>query len=378
MTFNELRSLFPSAEKCIHLNHAGTSPIARPVAEAVQRVCEELMSENILTGYLNHNTHQEALRAALGRMMNVPTKTLAFVRNTSHAISIAAQSIPFQPGDSVVVPEIEYPANVYPWMAQEHRGVTVRLVPPRENSIVNEEDLISACDSSTRVLAVSWVQWTTGQRLDLARLGAFCRERGILLAADIVQGLGALRIDLSTLPVDFASFGCHKWLLAPGGLGGLYVREEVFPTLLATNVGWNSVEQAIDWERLHYERLRQNPKRFEEGTPSLLATAALNKSVELLEATGFDAVHERVLHLAEYAHALLKDRGLPVFTPTERDRHSGIVAFKHPRLPHEEVLSLLQKKNIIIVERGGNLRFSPHAYNTQEDLETAVAAIPGV
>jgi selenocysteine lyase/cysteine desulfurase len=212
--------------------------------------------------------------------------------------------------------------------------------------------------------------------LDLQKLGTFCRAKGILLAVDIVQGFGALRIDLTNLPVDFAAFGCHKWLLAPGGIGGLYVREEVFPTLLPTNLGWNSVQNPMDWDNLHYDRLRDTPKRFEEGTPALLATAALLKSVELLETVGFERVEERVLALAQHTHRLLQDRGVIVVSPTVGERRSGIVAFRHPSLPHEEILEIWAKQRVVAAERGGNLRFSPHVYNTEEEIAEAVATIP--
>lgn len=376
MTCEEFRLLFPHTAHCIHLNHAGTSPIARPVADAVQGVCADLMSADPLQAYMGHLKRQHHLRDALGRMMQVAPETLAFTRNTSHSISIAAQAIPFQSGDTVVAPAVEYPANLYPWMAQETRGVTVRRVPSRENGLVAEEDLIAACDASTRVLAVSWVQWGTGQRLDLARLGAFCRERGILFAVDVVQGLGALRIDLSTLPVDIAAAGCHKWLLAPGGIGILYIRQEIFPILLPTNIGWNSVQDPIAWERMHYDELKTTPERFEEGTPSLLAAAALNASVDLLESVGFDCVNDRVLSLAAYAHDLLSARGMTVVTPTADEQRSGIVAFRHPHLTNETVLEELTRRSISIAVRYGNLRFSPHAYSNEADIETAVRAIP--
>jgi selenocysteine lyase/cysteine desulfurase len=376
-TLVEMRALFPSAEKCVHLNHAGTSPTARPVANAVNEVLAELMSDDPFTAYKNHQKRQETLRAVLGRMMNATPNTLAFVRNTSHGLAIAAQAVPFRPGESVVVAGNEYPANIYPWMAQAYRGVSTRLVPPHEDGTVSEDDLLHACaDTSTRVLAVSWVQWGTGQRMDLDRLGAFCRERGILLVADLVQGLGALRPDLSALPVDIATAGCHKWLLAPGGLGVLYVRSEVFPTLLPTNIGWNAVEESIDWENLHFDRLKPTPERFEEGTPAILATAALLASVRLLESVGFDAVNNRVLMLADYARAALRARGCRLFSPEGEGQKSGIVAFRHPRLSNDEVLTALGQQKVIAVSRGGNLRFSPHAYNSEADIDTAVAAVP--
>lgn len=377
LSFPELRALFPSAEKSIHLNHAGTSPVATPVADAVREVTDELTSENSFAAYVNHQKRQETLRSAFGRMMNVAPETLAFVRNTSHGISIAAQAIPFEPGDAVVVARNEYPANVYPWMAQAHRGVSVRLVEPREDGLVAEEDLIAACErSKARVLAVSWVQWGTGQKMDLARLGAFCRERGVLLVADVVQGLGALRIDLSALPVDFAAAGCHKWLLAPSGVGVLYVRPEVQRTLLPTNIGWNSVSDPIAWERLHYEELKTAADRYEEGSPNLLGVAALGASVELLERAGFDAINDRVLALADHARAALKGRGMRVVSPEGAGQRSGIVAFRHPSLSNEAAHEALTAAKVVCAVRCGNVRFAPHTYSTEDEIDRAVAAIP--
>ena len=377
LTFGAFRDAFPSATRCIHLNHAGTSPIARPVAEAVRAVTEELMGDDPFIAYKNHQKRQETLRAALGRMMNVPPATLAFTRNTSHGLSIAAESLDLAPGDNVVVPAIEYPANVYPWMAQRHRGVEVRLVPPRNaDNLLDEEDLAGACDERTRVLAVSWVQWGTGQRLDLAKLGSYCRDRGIRFVVDAVQGRGALRLDLSALPVDIAAAGCHKWLLAPGGVGVLYVRPSVLPEMRPTNVGWNSVVEPLEFDRIRFE-LDPTPRRFEEGTPNLLGIAALNASVALLEAVGFDAVERGVLALAGAAREAVAAReGYRVISPDGTPSRSGIVAFRHRRLANKAVLQALARRNVRAAVRGGNLRFSPHAYNTEEEIRLAADALP--
>lgn len=375
MTFDEMRALFPSATQCIHLNHAGTSPIARPVAHAVQTVLGELMSSDSFQAYTNHQKRQETLRAALGRMLGVAPTTLGFGRNTSHGLAIAAAAIPFRPGENVVVPAIEYPANVYPWMAQAHRGVETRLVPPRHDNRVAHDDLMAACNPDTRVLAVSWVQWGTGQRLDLAALGSFCRERDILFVVDIIQGLGALRLDLARLPVDIAAAGCHKWLLAPGGMGILYVHPDVFPRLLPVNIGWNSVVDSIDWERIHFD-LRPDPQRFEEGTPNLLGTAALDASVALLEQVGFANVEARVLALADRARAGAAQRGYHLASSDTPEQCSGIVSFRHPTRTNEDVLAILSARKIVAAVRGGNLRFAPHAYNDPADIDRAVDELP--
>ncbi len=376
LSYAEFRALFPSVNQAIHLNHAGVSAIARPTAEALHTITDALMQSDVLQVYLSHQKRQQDLREALGRMMNVGADTLAFTKNTSHGLNLIAQSIPFEQGDNVVVCTGEYPSNLYPWMAQEHRHVSVKLVPPYPDGLVDEQHLMDACDERTRVLAISWVQWGAGQRMDLERLGRFCRERNIYLVADLVQGLGALRIDLSASPVDFASAGCHKWLMAPGGLGVLYVREGLMRDLLPINIGWNSVEKPTEWERIHYHEMKQTAERMEEGTPGLLATVGLAKSVELLEAVGFDRVHARVLELSSYTANLLRERGMTVVTPREERRRSGIVGFRHPSLSNEDTLAAVTNAGVIAAVRTGYVRFAPHAYSTEDDITRAVAAIP--
>ena len=377
MNLADLRALFPSVSSCVHLNHAGTAPIPRPAGDAVRTVLDELMSDDSFLAFKNHEKRQTDLRAAFGRMLNVPPAALAFVKNTSHGLSIAADARPLAPGDNVVVPPLEYPANVYPWMAQKKRGVETRIAPVRDAATgrIAEEDLMAACDERTRVLSVSWVQWGTGQRFDLARLGAFCRERGIVFVADVVQGLGALRLDLGGLPVDIAAAGCHKWLLAPAGVGVLYVRPGLLPDLLPTNVGWNSVTNALKWENIHFD-LKNDSSRFEEGTPNILGTAGLLASVRLLEAAGFATVERHVLDLTERLRDGLHARDYRVISPEEAERRSGIVAFRHPHLSNEDVLHALGAKTVRAAVRGGNVRFSPHVENDAFDVERDLAALP--
>ena len=366
MTCSELRDLFPSARRCIHLNHAGLSPIALPVRDAVLSAAQSLLeTDDTVAAYMEHLEREKNLRAVLGRMMGVEPATLGFVRNTSHGLTIAAQALPLKPGDTVVCMKTDYPSTVYPWQALAYRGIETVLAEPSEDS------LLEACESpSVRVLCASWIHWGTGAALDLERVGKVCRERGITFVADLVQGLGALRPNLAF--VDIAAAGCHKWLLAPAGIGVLYVRPEILPTLLPTNVGWNWVEKPMEWERLQFDRPKDGTARFEEGSPGFLATAGLLASANLLESVGSDAVEERVIALASHARAALTGAGMQVAGETAA---SGIVGFRHPSLSNEQTLAALEAGGIRAAVRAGWTRLSPHAYSTEDDIDRAAATL---
>ncbi len=363
MTPAELRYQFPATGRAILLNYAGVSPIATSVSTAVSALAQQLVDgPNAAQTYAGFHRQQEALRAKLGRLAGASPKSVALVRNTSHGLTIAAQAIAFEAGDNVVAMQTDYPANIYPWQAQAWRGVATRLVQPDEAS------LMAACDPRTRTMAVSWVHWGTGRRLDLHRLGSFCRERGILFVVDIVQGFGVLRLNLADLPVDLAAAGCHKGLMAPAGVGMLYVAPHVLPQLLPTNVGWNSVERPIDWDRYHFDELRQSAARFEEGSPSLLAIAALNASLDLLEAVGGQIIEETVLGLASHARDALSAKGLHV---TGAHAESGIVGFRHRRDDNETVLNRLEAGGVVCAVRAGYVRFASHVITTRDEIDRA-------
>jgi len=361
--------LFPHTATGIHMNHAGLSPVASPVAHAAAVAAAALLSDDTLQGYLDHAKREHRLRQVAARMASVSEDCVGFVRNTSHGLAIAAQALPKKSAGNTVCVANDYPSQIYPWMA---RG-PVRLVEPRPDGFVHETDLEAACDSDTDVMAISWVHWTSGQELDLHRLGTFCRRRGIRFVVDVVQGFGALRLDLSSLPVDIAVAGCHKWMMAPAGIGMMFVHPETMRHLEAVNIGWNSVEHPMQWDRLHFEDLRATPRRFEEGSPSLTATAALLASLEGMESVGFDTIDANVRQLARLTRALLTDRGMKVAPGSVS---SGIVPFRHPAMANDDVAAGLDRQRVRCAVRGGWVRFSPHFYLDETDIAAAVDAIP--
>jgi cysteine desulfurase/selenocysteine lyase len=371
MTLAEFRAQFPSTQNGVHLNHAGMGPVPADVSVAVSQALTELSHGDGMMAFRAHLGRAQRLREQLARLMNVAPVGVGLVRNTSHGLAIAAQAIPFLPGENVVVGACEYPSVVYPWQSQAWRGVETRLVACPEG-FLSEDDLMAACDEKTRVLAVSWVQWGTGQRMDLEKLGAFCKARDIWFVVDVIQGLGALECDLTACGADIAAGGCHKWLLAPAGIGPLYVKPERLRELLPTNVGWNWVDRPFVWDRLRFEDTKPGTERFEEGSPAILAVAALEAALGLLESVGMGAIEAGVCANAEALRGKLRERGMTV-CPT--DGQSGIVPFRHPTRSNEDVLESLDRQSIWAAVRCDWVRFSPHAYTTRGDVERAIRAL---
>jgi len=370
-----IRAQFPVTRQYIHLNHAAVTNIPLAAVEAVRRVAEDYAHHGMLHQHDRWYPMQEETRALLARLVGASEGEIAFVRNTSHGLSIFASGLDWREGDNVVVPACEYPANVYPWQNLARLGVDTRLVPQRPDFRVPKEDLIAACDAHTRVLAISFVQFHSGYRSDLAALGDFCQQRGIYFVVDAIQGVGALRFDVEEMRVSFASADGHKWLLGPNGIGFLYCRSAILERVHPVVVGWNSVSNAGDFFNLDFT-LAPSARRFEEGSSNMLGEAALNASLKLLLAVGIEAVEERIYALTQRAVEGLARRGYSVLSPRGPGEWSGIVTFRPEGGELEPISARLRQARVICSLRGPGIRWSPHFYNTEEEIDAALEALP--
>ncbi|MBN1163147.1 MAG: aminotransferase class V-fold PLP-dependent enzyme, partial [Candidatus Krumholzibacteriota bacterium] len=256
------RAEFPVTENYIYFNHAAVSPLSTRVSKAVAGVSEYFLREGILclekvTGRISE------VRQAAAEFIGAQSEEIAFIRNTTQGVLLAANGIRWNLGDNVVMPAIEFPANVYPWMGLTSRGIELRMVEPEEGR-VSADMLMDVCDDRTRVITVSLVQFSTGYRIDLEKLGRFCREKGIYLFVDAIQALGALEVSVKKWQIDFLSAGGQKWLLAAPGIGIYYCRRELLEELDIPNPGWTGVidpEEFLDYNYTY----RRDATRFEEG-----------------------------------------------------------------------------------------------------------------
>ncbi len=359
----------------VYLNHAGVSPAPARVVRAVQEAAA-LSAHDPLGFFLDGVfAWREAARERLARLMGVPAEHLALTKNTGHGLSLVADGLRLEPGDNVVSVTCEYPSVVYPWYAQADRGIETRLVSPRADGTFTPDDLAAVMDAKTRVLTLSWVQFGTGFRCDLAACAALAHAHGALLVADVIQGLGVLPLQTEAWGVDIAVTGAHKWLMAPAGTGGLYIAPHALERMRLVNMGAGAVVDVAKFDPLDFS-VKPTALRFEEGTPNGLGLAGLDAALSLLEEVGTNAIAAQVLSLAAHAADALEAKGYQVTSPRADSQRAGLVMFQHPTHSNEAVLQALTDASVTAAVRGGKLRFSPHFYNTFEEIEQVVAALP--
>ncbi len=368
------RSEFPVTETYIYMNHAGVAPLSRRVQEAMTGFLEDATVNGAVNAKL-WEAEVESCRDAAAQLINADVTEVAFMKNTTQGILIAANGIDWRTGDNVVTTAVEFPANVYPWWSLKERyGVETHMVPEREGRIY-VEDIVSAIDECTRAVTVSHVEFASGFRNDIQTLGQICRERDIWFIVDAIQSLGAVEVDVQTWNVDILAADGHKWLLAPEGAAIFYCANDKRDRLINTNVGWASVVNPRDF--LNYDlTLKPDATRFEEGSYNSIGLYGLKAAIELLLEIGVLTIQTRILELTAHLIAGLKTKGYRVVTPPVDSERAGIVIFENGRQTPSEIYEMLYAENIITAERGTGVRVSPHFYNTTSEIESLLGVLP--
>lgn len=370
---------FPWAERgeSIYLNNASTGPM--PVRSVVAQ--NEFTARRAEPFRLADDDQFAVVRKSrelCAQLINASTDEIALMVNTTYGINLAARALPLCQGDVVLTYDGEFPANIYPWMALERRGVRLERIP-LVGGLPDEEALHVALDRpEVKAVTVSWVQFASGYRTDLARLGRACREREIFMVVDAMQGLGGATLDVRNTPIDILACGGQKWLLSPWGTGFSYVRQELVRQLEPEAVGWLAMSASDDFTRLtDYEfRYREDARRFEVFTLPFQDFAGMNASLGLLLELGPAAVAEHVNRLANRLTSWAADRfDVRLVTPSDPLHRAGVIAIA-PRDP-QPVSARLTKAGVVHALREGAIRLSPHGYNTVEEVDQALAIMEG-
>lgn len=369
------REEFPwmDAGESICLDAASTGPLP----ERTVRAQDEFTRKRAAPHRLSHEEQfgvLERSREGVARLIGADADEIALSVNTGAGINLAAWAFPLGPGDVVVIPDLEFPANVYPWMAAAAvRGFTLVRVPARDG-LLDEAALVTALDRPrVRLLAVSWVGFATGAVADLDTLGGACRARGIRFVVDAIQGLGPLVLDVTHTPADLIACGGQKWLLSPWGSGFTYVRRSLVHELAPQPVSWMGVRGSDDFSRLlAYDMTwRDDARRFEQITLPFQDFAGMAASLELLHELGPAAVAARVRLCAAALLDGAAARGVPLVTP--RSRHAGIASVRPLDAPAAS--ARLTAARVAHSRREGTIRLAPHCYTTHEEIEVALGAL---
>jgi selenocysteine lyase/cysteine desulfurase len=372
------RAEFPwtTSGEVSYLNHAGTGPLPARTRNALA-TWDQMRSEPWRVSWNEERGVIVRARELCARMIGATPAEIALMVNTTYGINVAANTIPLKAGDVIVTPDREFPANVYPWMAlAKRRDLTYRRVPC-VNGLADEDALIRALDEpDVRILSVSWVSFETGLRLDLKRLGAACRERGIYFVVDAIQGVGAAPINVSECHIDFFACGGQKWLLSPWGTGFLYVRRELVTQLEPRTVGWLAVKNSEDFTRLCDYELNwfDDARRFEVITLPYQEFAGFNASLELFESVGWPNVHrlvaERATQIVNWAES---HKDVQLVTPADPVRRAGVVSV---RVKEPEAASArLRSSGVPHSLREGMLRLAPHFYTSEAEVARALSLL---
>lgn len=373
----DLTTEFPLEETLVYLNHAAVSPWPQRTADAIYRFTQQNLKRGA-TDYLAWIKIENGLRRQLRQLINAKSSDeIALLKNTSEALSIVAYGLEWQTGDNVVSSDQEFPSNRIVWQSLEAQGVEFRQANlASANS--PEAALIAQCDANTRLLTISSVQYASGLKIDLKTLGAFCHENNILFCVDAIQSLGAQPFDVQDIQADFVMADGHKWMLGPEGLALFYCRKAHLETLQLKQYGWHMVEALGDYNRQQWQAAK-SARRFECGSPNMLAIHALHASLSLLLEVGLKEVE---LMLAERVNHLIKKikqhPQLELLSPETHHQRAGIVTFKHKTIVPEALYQTLMDNSVICAARGGGVRFSPHFYTPLEKIDEAFTRINGV
>lgn len=363
-----IRAAFPALRKYAYLNSAAIAPAPIVSIEAVFRQLRDV-SENGGANFADWVATKNRARALLAKMLKVRAEQIAFMRNTSDALSTIANGLKWRAGENIVSFEREFPSNFYAWRRiRDAFNVELRLCPERGGRI-DLNEFINLIDANTRVVSISAVQYASGFRADLERVGRAARAVDALFVADIIQALGAMPFDLEAQFVDAAAGASHKWLCAPEGCGFLYLSDRARNRIEPTLVGWISVEDGWNFQDRE-QPFQPNALAWESGTGAASLFYGLEQSAKLLFETGAEAIENYLENLTDYLCELVATKDYEIVSSRIKGEKSQIVCVKNRNgLTPTETAKHLEKENVIVAPRGDRVRIAPHFFNNQSDIE---------
>jgi cysteine desulfurase/selenocysteine lyase len=368
-TISELRDLFPVVDHWTYLYNGSIHPLARPVVTAMNDFLAECAQGGEDAFHVGHERFL-LLKDRLSQLLHTKSDNIVITDSTTAGLNLAAQILAPTPEQNVVLTDLAFMSNTYPWLASQVAIPDVRFVEQRAGRVAIE-DIQATIDAQTACVSICAVTVGSGFRYNLGQLTDITRAAGVPLIVDAAQALGLVDVDLRTTPVDFMAGTTSKWLMGPTGVGYLYVADEYLGAT-PPNVGWMSASNVDDWDVRHCE-LHDGAGRFQGGIPNLVGIVGALAGVDLLNEIGRPFIERRVNELTQYLLDGLTRLGVDIWTPLPAAERAGIVFFRIP--DHKEAHLELKSERIYCGNFLGGIRCDPNFYNTEEELDRFLAII---
>jgi len=368
------RKEFPYVNKITYLNHASWTPLPKRSVKAaeeflkyatlkktgdVDKLCFDLLDDN---------------RKKIARMIHARTEEIGFAFNTSYGLNIAAQGLDLKPEDSVLLPDVEFPANVYPWLNLKRKGVKIKFIRSRDG-FFDMDEFKKSIDKRTKVLSISFVQFHNGFKNDLETIGKICQENDIFYVVDAIQGIGVLDLDVKKAKIDLLSCGGPKWLCSVLGHGFFYYSKKAKRKLDPVFFGWMGVDWKLNFTDLLKFDLKPFPdaRRFATGSYPYDSIVTMNASLGMLIEIGIPKIQRHTLNLLDILIDYLKHSPYQITSSLQPKHRSSILSFSCRN--SKRLYDKLCKKKIVTSYREKAIRVSPHFYNTEEEIKRLIEVL---
>jgi len=371
MDLAKYRNEFPFTEEIIFFNHASFGPMPERSWKATQEYYDGLRLKKVTDDDREAFQILENIRKLIARMIKAEPEEIAFVPNTTYGLNVAAWGLDLKRGDEILLSDVEFPANVYPWTNLKQKGIETKFVPGK-NKCFDIENLVRAIDKRTKVLSISFVQYFNGFKNDLESIGKICEENEIFLVVDGIQGIGSVDLDVKKCRIDLLSCGGQKWLLSSLGTGFLYLSSRAKRKINLSFFGWMGVDWNLDFTDLLKFNLKpfSAARKFEIGTYPYSLLWTMHSSLKLLLEIGVKKIEKHNLELLDLLIDYLNDSPYQIKSFLLPKHRSSILSFsgKNITKSYEKLI----KNKIMVSFREGAIRVAPHFYNTKEEVKKLI------
>ncbi|MCB0370069.1 MAG: aminotransferase class V-fold PLP-dependent enzyme [Bdellovibrionales bacterium] len=362
---NHFKKKFSKENQFLHLNNAGLSPISLAAKKKICYWAEKFYQE----GFFSDNEYMKEVqhsRESLAKLIGCDSQEIAFFQSTAGAISQLCFQFPLKPYDEVITWDQEYASNLYPWRESCRRnGAILKIVKSEDNFTTPVDRIIEQISDKTKAIAISWLQFTTGSKTDLAKLSEVTNQKNIFLFVDIIQGLGIHSFEMKKLGIDAVAGGSHKWLCSPVGVGYLAIDQKHIQKIAPHNFGAYTFGTCDDPTDLVCQP-KSDALKYEAGSKQVLEITALGASVDLILEASVTTIEAEILRLSSKLAEGIQSAGYAVYY-----NNSSIVNF----IPKQDTCKRLNEIHCSFAKRGPGVRLSPHAFNTDKEIDQIIKVL---